>query len=115
MEQLNRVELRGIVGSSRISKVGDTTFVQLTVATNLAYRAQDGTPVIETTWHNVKAFESSTITGLENIGKGDRVYVTGRIRNQRYTAESGEEKTMSEIRASRLVKLDTDEPLQYEM
>lgn len=69
MEQLNRIEIRGNVGNVRIQNVGGRNVARMTVATNLAYKAQDGCAVIETTWHNVTAFEGKEIHGLEKIEK----------------------------------------------
>ena len=48
MEQLNKVQLRGNIGSVRIQNVGNSNVTKITVATNLAYRGQDGCCVIET-------------------------------------------------------------------
>ena len=117
MEQLNRVELRGTVGSIRKTNVSEKTLASITVATNYAYRAEDGTAVIETTWHLVKAWEGKNITKeiLDSLGRGNTVYVVGRIRNIRMTGEDGIDRTTSEILASRLVKITSDEPLTYEM
>ena len=114
MEQLNRVELRGIVGSVKVSKICGHEHARMTVATNLAYKDMDGCPVIETTWHNVTAFEGKDICDLGSIGRGDRVEVVGRIRNQRFTSESGTDVTTSEILASRITRLSSEEQFQYQ-
>lgn len=41
MEQLNKVELRGNIGTVRIQNVGDSKVARLSVATNIIYRGQD--------------------------------------------------------------------------
>lgn len=102
MEQLNRVELRGIVGSVRESKVGDRMITRLTVATNFAYKDSEGCAVIETTWHTVSTWSDAPL----GIQKGDSVEVIGRIRNQRYMNAAGEDCTCVEIFARNVVKLD---------
>lgn len=112
MEQLNKVILRGIIGSVRIINVEDRKGARMTVATNLAYRGQDGCCIIETTWHNVKAWEGQGIHDLDILCKGDRVEVTGRIKNQRYTTSDGEYRYSTEILAH-TVNLLTD-PLTME-
>jgi len=114
MEQLNKVSLRGIVGSARTSSVAERKILRMAVATNLAYRDKDGCAVIETTWHNVVAWESPQVCDLDSFSKGDKVEVVGRIRNQRMTREDGVEYTCSEIVATSLVKLESEEPLQYQ-
>jgi len=114
MEQLNRVELRGTVGSIRLSSIGNVNMARLSVATNFAYKDREGCAVIETTWHSVVAFEKEGQVDIANLSKGDKVELTGRIRNQRVTGEDGTERTITEICASRLVKLPADEPMQFQ-
>ena len=108
MEQLNKVELRGNVGAVRIQNVGDRKVARLTVATNIVYRGQDGCCVIETTWHNVTAFDGKDIN-LDNLEKGARVEITGRLRNQRYTTADGEDRYSTEILANKVAIIE--EPL----
>lgn len=109
MEQLNNVELRGNIGSVRIQNVGGRKVARMTIATNLAYRDSEGCAVIETTWHNVTAWESKGIQGLDKLGKGTKVEVVGRLRNPRYTSADGENCHSTEILANRLSIIE--EPL----
>ena len=53
-QYINRVELRGIVGTSRVTEVGDRNIINFSLATNYAYRDRDGYPVIETTCYQYK-------------------------------------------------------------
>ena len=115
MVQLNRAVIRGIVGSVRITEVGDTKMARMAVATNYAYRAKDGTCVLETSWHCIVLFEGHGITGLDKISKGDKVHVEGRIRNQRYTGADGVERSSTEILASKFERITDDVPLAMEM
>jgi len=116
IQQLNSVTLRGIIGNVRVSSVADTRIVNMTVATNYAYKSQvDQSVVIETTWHHVVGFEKTLKIDLDKLSKGDKVEIQGRIRNQRYTGEDGVERTMSEIMASRILRLEFEESLQFEM
>ena len=101
MEQLNRIEIRGNVGSVMINTVGDTRVAHFSVATNYAYKTQNGEPVIETTWHNVTAWEGSKgVPSLGFITKGAPVYACGRLRTQKYMGNDGTEKYSLEILAS---------------
>ena len=115
MEQLNRIELRGSVGSIRIQKISGTNVANFTVATNLAYRSKDGTPIIETTWHNVTAWEDNEIRDLDKLKKGCKVHVIGRLRCQRYTGTDGVERAMYEVAAKSLALIEDTEVLQYQM
>ena len=115
MEQLNRIELRGTVGSIKIQKISDANVANFTLATNLAYRDKDGCAIIETTWHNVTAWESKEIKDLERIEKGCKVHLVGRLRNQRFCSSDGAERTMYEVVAKSLYIIDDQEVLQYQM
>lgn len=115
MEQLNRIELRGNVGSVKVQPNAERRMARFTLATNYAYKDRNGTPVIETTWHNVIAWEGKDICPLEKIEKGSKLYVTGRMRTQKYTDANDVERTSYEILAGRVVLVETDEALQYEM
>lgn len=114
MEQLNRIELRGNVGSVRLQAVGDKQVAKLTVATNYIYKGKDGEPVIETTWHNVTAWEGKNIANLNKVEKGDKVHILGRLRNQKFIGNDGVERTAYDVLAGKLEILDEDEYLQYE-
>ena len=94
MEQLNRLEIRGNVGNVNILRVGDTRVAHFSV-------------VIETTWHNVTAWEGNKgIPSLDIICKGFPVYVAGRLRSQKYTANDGTERTSMEVIASTVEPVD---------
>ena len=113
MEHLNRIELRGHIGNIRIFPVGDTKVARFSLATNASFRNQSGGIVIETTWHNVAAWEGPECRNLDQLQKGDPVYVQGRIRCQRYTANDGTERTLYEVIAGKLDVLPVD-PLNDE-
>ena len=101
MEQLNKIEIRGNVGSVNILKAGGTRVAHFSVATNFAYKDRNGEPVIETTWHNVTAWEGNKgIPQLDQISKGFPIYVCGRLRMQRYLAGDGTERVSYDIIAN---------------
>ena len=115
MEQINRIELRGMVGNVKIQNYTDAVVARLTVATNYAYKDKTGNAVIETAWHNVIAREGRNIQGLEELKRGDKVYLTGRLRYSKYTGSDGVERVACDVVANRLVVLDEVESLQNEM
>lgn len=114
MEQLNRIELRGSVGFVRQQVVNGRMVVHLSVATNYVYKDRNGDPVIETTWHNVSAWEGKGCPNLGKIEKGCKVYVQGRLRGQRYTDSEGIERYSFEVVAYQLNLLEDPSPFQYE-
>ena len=112
MEQLNKIELRGVVGSVRLQTYEDSRMARINLATNYAYKDREGTAVIDTTWHNVVAWEGRNIQGLERINKGTKLYVCGRLRYQKYT---GVDRIATDVLANRLAIIEDPEPMQYEM
>lgn len=115
MEQINSVELLGNVGSVKYQGTGNKKMAIFNLATSKAYNGKDGTPVIETTWHNIVAFEGKDVKDLDKIVKGSKVHLKGRIRNQKFTGSDGQEHYSNDILANRLSVLMTDESLSTEL
>lgn len=101
MEFLNRIEVKGVVGSIRTSTLDSNQAVRFSLATEYCYKAKDGMCVVETTWFSVIGFKSERITQstIENIKRGNNVYVVGRVRQQRYVDGNGIERSQDEILA----------------
>ena len=98
MENLNRIELRGVVGAVNVAKVCSARVCRFSVATNYAYRDRNNGPVIETTWHQVVEWEKDG--NFVEPKKGDNVEVNGRVRTQKYTDSEGNEHTAYEVIAN---------------
>ena len=115
MEQLNRIELRGVVGGVRLQTFEDTRMARISLATNYAYKDRDGVAVIDTSWHNVVAWEGRNIHDLDKITKGTRLQVTGRVRYQKYTGVDGVDRIATDILANKMAIVNDNEPMSYEM
>ena len=115
MEQINRIELLGVVGSVRFQNVGDRTMDKFTLVTNRAYKNKEGAPVIETTWHNVTAFEGRQVNNLASIAKGIPIHVWGRLQIQHYTGADGSDRISTDVLCNRLEFPPQNEELQYEL
>ena len=113
MEQLNRIEIRGNVGNVNIVKVGEGKVAHFSVATNYAYKGRNNEPVIETTWHTGTAWEGRNIPDLGIISKGCPIYVRGRLKNQKYKASDGIERTSYEVIADVVEPVDKQTAAQY--
>ena len=105
MEQLNRIELRGNVGTVRISEAGTGRMVRFSLATNYLYQTKEGNGAVETTWHNIVAWESKAIPDVGIVEKGCPLYVSGRLRSSRYTAADGSERISFEVVANRISRV----------
>ncbi|MBQ9477127.1 MAG: single-stranded DNA-binding protein [Bacteroidales bacterium] len=115
MEQMNRIELRGNVGSIRIQTNNERKMARFTLATNKAYKDRNGEPVIETTWHNISAFEGKNIQNLDRLEKGSKAHVVGRVRIQKIMGLDGNERTFYDVLASRVNLIEEDSPLEFEL
>ncbi len=115
MEQLNRIELRGNVGTVKYTPGGNPPFAHFSLATSKAYRGKGGEAIIETQWHNVVAFEGRNIKDLEKLTKGAKVYVVGRLKDNRFTGSDGVERTVTDVIANRISFIDDSEPLECEI
>ena len=108
MEFLNKIELRGICGNSSLQKVGDTRVCRFSVVTELAFKGNDGTNIIESTWFNTVAFEGKDITNLEAITRGAIVHVIGRLKCNRYVDAKGNDRVQYEIVARKVDVMKED-------
>jgi len=81
---------------------GDDKMARIALATNYGYKGTDGCPVLETTWHNVIAWEGRNIKDVDMIEKGTKLHVIGRIRYQNYTDADGVDRVATEIIASKV-------------
>ncbi len=105
---LNKVMLIGHLGKDAETRfttnnVSVTTF---TIATNNSYKGKDGNWVDETTWHNVKSWNLSDYF-KENLKKGRKFYVEGRISKRDYTDKENIKRYSVEIISERLIPLDS--------
>ncbi|MCQ2159147.1 MAG: single-stranded DNA-binding protein [Bacteroidales bacterium] len=115
MEQLNRIELRGIVGNVKRQIISDKEMARINVATSRAYRDKSGAAVIETTWHNVVIWDVERIADVQALEKGAKVRVEGRVRTQKFTGADEIERTQYEVVATKVSAIENSDTLQYEM
>ena len=106
MEQLNKVELKGIVGNIRVQTYDENRMARICIATDYAYKAADGSLIIDTSWHNVVAREGRKVPCIDRIAKGTKLHVIGRIRYQKYTGVDGVDRISTEILASEINVID---------
>ena len=80
-----------------------TAVTKLRLATDR--RRQDGE--VEADWHNVVIWSKPAEAVNEYIGKGDRIYVAGRLVNNTWEGDDGQRRYRTEIHASEVVFLDS--------
>ena len=102
---INKVELLGRVGTDiemRYTPNG-TAVAQLRLATER--RRQDGE--VEADWHNVVVWDKTAEAVNQYVGKGDRIYVAGRLVQNTWEGDDGQRRYRTEIHASEVVFLDS--------
>ena len=102
---INKVELLGRVGTEPEMKYtqGGTAVTQLRLATDR--RRQDGET--EADWHSIVCWgkQAEAVNGY--VGKGDRIYVAGRLAQNTWEGDDGQRRYRTEIHASEVVFLDS--------
>ena len=101
---INRVELLGRVGTDPEMSYtpGGTAVTKLRLATD-RYRkeGENGTD-----WHDVVAWDKLAEAVNQYVGKGQRVYVAGRLVQNSWETEDGQRRHRTEVHASEVVFLD---------
>ena len=107
-KSINRVELQGRVGTVRISPCVGAVAANFSLLTEHQLRSASGMAIVESTWHNVAAFEGGDVY-LEGLARGSMVYLTGRLRTSKYTTADGTERMFTEVVADTLKVLEENE------
>jgi single-strand DNA-binding protein len=109
MEHINRIELRGRVGTVRGNTFNDNRVANFTMVTDYLYKNRNGEPMSEATWFNVVAWEGKDIIGLDKVEKGVCVHISGRMRTTKYTNSEGVEKQFYEVLATKMRIVEDEE------
>jgi single-strand DNA-binding protein len=105
---LNKVMLIGNLGKDAETRftTNNLSVTNFTIATSNSYKGKDGNWVNETTWHNIVSFNLSDYM-KENLKKGRKFYIEGRISKRDYTDKDGIKRYASEVVSERLIPLDS--------
>lgn len=107
MEFLNRIELKGVVGTSKMANIGSAIACNFSVVTEYCYKSQDGGVIVDTLWLQVCAYGPKPgWPNLTEIQKGTKVFVQGRLRAKRYCDAQGIDRTCYEVVAQELKLLE---------
>jgi len=104
-KSMNKVLLKGRVGQdARILRTENgSVAARFTLATNEMLRNRDDTYREETTWHNIVAWSKKGMPEFEKIRKGVFLELEGKIRYVKYTSATGEDKSLTEIVAQKII------------
>jgi len=95
----NRVQLIGNLGQDPEIKTLENgkKVANFTIATNDAYKNNDGQKVEETTWHNIVAWNGLAERAAKYLRKGKEVALDGRLVYRSYEDKKGVTKYVTEI------------------
>lgn len=102
MEQINKLELVGNVGTVREDATKPENVINFTIANNYMYTTAKGEARVETLWLNVSAFKGKNIIPFEQITKGQSLHVIGRLKMFKYTTADGSERNGFELVANKI-------------
>jgi single-strand DNA-binding protein len=112
MADLNKVMLIGNIGKDpemRFTANGKavTTF---SVATNRSFRRPDGEWEKETDWFDVVTWDQLAERCSQNLQKGSRVYVEGRLHMRSWEGQDGQRRYRTEVIANAVSPQDRRQP-----
>ena len=97
---INRVELQGLVGASKVIENGGLKSIRFTLATNSVSKDVYDRAVLETVWHSC-VIDKGDKTDMSLFEPGTSLHVEGRIRSVRYVDNNGYERAIQEIVVSK--------------
>lgn len=104
---LNRVTLIGNLGRDAETRftTNNVSVTNFSIATTRGYKDKDGNWQNETTWHNITGFNISDYY-KDNLKKGKKFYVEGRISKRDYNDKDGNKRTSTDVIVEKLIPLE---------
>ena len=105
---LNRIMLIGNLGRDAETRFtnNNVSVTNFSLATTHSYKGKDGDWVNETTWHNITGFNLSDFF-KENLKKGKKFYVEGRLTKREYTDKEGIKRYSTDVYVEKLIPLES--------
>ena len=105
---LNKIMLIGNLGKDAETRftTNNLSVTNFTLATTNSYKGKDGNWVNDTTWHNIVSFNLSDYF-KDNLKKGKKFYVEGRLSKRDYTDKDGIKRYMTEVVSEKIIPLDS--------
>tara|TARA_B100000945_G_scaffold303514_1_gene288130 strand:- start:320 stop:760 length:441 start_codon:yes stop_codon:yes gene_type:complete len=107
---LNKVMLIGHLGDDiKMHHFdGGGSIGRFSLATNESYTNKStGEKISNTEWHNVVVRNKAAEICEKYLSKGDRIYIEGRIKTRKWTAEDGTDRYTTEINVNEFTFLST--------
>ncbi|HKK62821.1 MAG TPA: single-stranded DNA-binding protein [Bacteroidales bacterium] len=106
---INKVTLMGNVGEEpKISeKEGEVFLASFSFATSETYKDKKDEEVKVTQWHRIKAWNKRASLVRQYVGKGDLLYLEGKIVNNNWDDKEGVRHYSNEIECENIVFLNS--------
>ncbi len=104
---LNKVQLTGRLGadpSLRYTAQG-SPMVTFRVASNRTWRSSGGASHEDTEWFRVVAWDQLAEQCRGQLGRGDHIYVEGRLQTRQWVEPDGQQRVSTEVIASEVIVL----------
>lgn len=111
---VNKVILIGNLGKDpelRYTSSG-VAVASFTLATNEAWKDQDGTMQERTQWHNIVAWRKLAEICGEYLKKGGKIYLEGKLQYRSYDDKNGVKRYVTEIVLDEMLMLDRKDSMQ---
>ncbi len=107
---LNKIMLIGNLGRDAETRftANNLSVTNFSLATTYSYKGKDGNWVNETTWHNITSFNLSDYF-KDNLKKGKKIYVEGRLQKRDYTDKEGIKRYSTDVISERIIPLDSSD------
>ncbi len=105
---LNKIMLIGNLGRDVETRFtpNNISVSNFSLATTYSYKGKDGNWVNETTWHNITVFNLSDFM-KEQLKKGKKVYVEGRLTKRDYTDKDGVKRYSVDVISEKIIPLES--------
>lgn len=104
---LNKIMLIGNLGRDAETRftTNNLSVTNFSIATTRSYKDKDGNWQNETTWHNLTGFNLSDYY-KDNLKKGKKFYIEGRISKRDYNDKDGNKRTSTDVIVEKLIPLE---------
>ncbi|KPM48027.1 single-stranded DNA-binding protein [Jiulongibacter sediminis] len=101
MAGLNKVLLIGNVGGDPEIRTlpSGSKVANFSLATSETYNDRNGQRQTQTEWHRIEIWDGLANVVEQYVKKGDPLFIEGKIRNEKWTDQNGQERTGVRIRA----------------
>jgi single-strand DNA-binding protein len=106
---LNKIMLIGNLGNDAENRftTNNLSVTTFSLATTRSYKGKDGNWVNETTWHNVVCYNLPDFY-KEQLKKGKKFYVEGRLSKRDYTDKENIKRYVTEVISEKLIPLERE-------